>query len=211
MKTRLSIPIDTVHSLPYDREYSEVEAIVQVVYDIETQQDWSILKYAKKFQWSRNKVELFLEKRKLKERLEGHRRVTNSKQSANIKDRKTAFGEALIPYLKNGEVKSYQQYAKEEIRNFFDYWSEIDKRGRMRFENEQYFDIPRRLSTAKRLIWDKYGVDQLSDVSKEGDALLQYCKSYHQDHSGLVQMIKASKKSEEIKKFALAKLGEINV
>lgn len=209
MKTRLSIPIETINDLPYDREYSEAEAIIQIIYDIETQADWSVLGYAKQFQWSRNKVELFLEKRGLKDRLEGHRRVTNNKPSAVLKDRKVAFGKSLVPYLKNGEIKDYPQYTKEQIRNFFDYWTEVGKNNKMRFENESYFSIPRRLSTAKRLIWDKYGVEQNSDVSKEADTLLQYCKSYHQDHAGLVQMIKNSKKSDEIKKFALAKLGEV--
>ena len=152
MKTKISIPVETLHLLPYDREFSKAEAMIQVVYDIETQSEWSSEGYSKQFGWSRTKVENFLEKKtskgSLKEQLERHRKLTNRAPLRDIKDRRDAFYWACSKYV--------EKYGKENIRNFFDYWTESDGK-RMRFEDEKYFDIGRRLVTANRLIFNANG------------------------------------------------------
>ena len=59
--------------------------------------------------------------------------------SDTLEVRKHAFGEKLIPYMK--------QYGKALIREFFDYWTEHNENGKkMRFEKEKTFDISLRLA-----------------------------------------------------------------
>lgn len=56
-----------------------------------------------------------------------------------LETRKHSFGEKLIPYI--------EQYGKELIREFFDYWTERNENGKkMRFEKEKTFEISRRLA-----------------------------------------------------------------
>lgn len=54
--------------------------------------------------------------------------------------RKQKFGESLIPYT--------QQYGKEMIRAFFDYWSELNKLGtKMRVDKQDTWEVAKRLAT----------------------------------------------------------------
>lgn len=63
--------------------------------------------------------------------------------SDTLEVRKHAFGEKLIPYI--------EQYGKELIREFFDYWTEHNENGKkMRFEKEKTFEISRRLARWKK-------------------------------------------------------------
>ena len=65
--------------------------------------------------------------------------TTGDTQSDTLEVRKHAFGEKLIPYMK--------QYGKALIREFFDYWTEHNENGKkMRFEKEKTFEISRRLA-----------------------------------------------------------------
>lgn len=62
---------------------------------------------------------------------------------ATIDDRQNSFMEKLKPHL--------QEYPKEMLREFFDYWVEKNDGGRkMRFEMQKVFDINRRLKTWKK-------------------------------------------------------------
>ena len=71
---------------------------------------------------------------------------TNGK---SLEERKHDFGLSLIPYV--------EKYGKEMVREFFDYWTEHNEKGRkMRFEMEKIFNIPRRLVTWKKNE-DKFG------------------------------------------------------
>ena len=64
---------------------------------------------------------------------------TGDTLSDTLEVRKHAFGEKLIPYMK--------QYGKALIREFFDYWTEHNENGKkMRFEKEKTFEISRRLA-----------------------------------------------------------------
>ena len=65
--------------------------------------------------------------------------TTGDTQSDTLEVRKHAFGEKLIPYMK--------QYGKALIREFFDYWTEHNENGKkMRFEKEKTFEISLRLA-----------------------------------------------------------------
>ena len=65
--------------------------------------------------------------------------TTGDTPSDTLEVRKHAFGEKLIPYMK--------QYGKALIREFFDYWTEHNENGKkMRFEKEKTFEISRRLA-----------------------------------------------------------------
>ena len=64
---------------------------------------------------------------------------TGDTPSDTLEVRKHAFGEKLIPYMK--------QYGKALIREFFDYWTEHNENGKkMRFEKEKTFEISLRLA-----------------------------------------------------------------
>ena len=72
-----------------------------------------------------------------------------NKEQRTIEQRKAQFKELLVPYLNN--------YSKETLREFFEYWTEHglnDKK--MRVEKEKSFSIPRRLGTWKKNE-DKFG------------------------------------------------------
>ena len=64
--------------------------------------------------------------------------------SAATLSRKENFGRSLIPYV--------DKYGKEMIREFFDYWSEMNKsKSKMRFEQQPTWETSKRLATwAKR-------------------------------------------------------------
>lgn len=54
--------------------------------------------------------------------------------------RRDNFYNSLIPFV--------EQYGKEMIRNFYDYWSELDKREtKMRFETQPTWEVAKRLAT----------------------------------------------------------------
>jgi len=205
MKTKLSIPIETIYLLPTDREYSAAEAIIQIIHDIETQSEWSILNYSKQFTWSRTKVENFLQKKtnglSLKDKLERHRKITNSAPLRSIESRKKAFGLALVPYV--------EKYGKKNIRQFFDYWTESSGK-ELRFEAQKFFDIPRRLSTADKLIFSKNG--NIDSIQQEADSFLKYMKQdggyYRSDDKQqyLINWINRSNKSKEVKEYCLQKI-----
>jgi hypothetical protein len=51
---------------------------------------------------------------------------------------KVSFNEMLSPFISD---------LNDEYDNFFSYWTEKDKKGKERWENEKYFDISRRIKT----------------------------------------------------------------
>ena len=69
--------------------------------------------------------------------------------------RKHSFGEKLIPYI--------EEYGKDMIRKFFDYWTETNANGtKMRFEAEKMFEINKRLSR-----WANNNKEDRNDGNKE--------------------------------------------
>ena len=63
---------------------------------------------------------------------------SKEKESNNIAERKTHFFEL---------VNSYSDLLGNEFDNFFNYWAEPSKSGKMRFEAEKFFDVQRRINT----------------------------------------------------------------
>lgn len=59
-----------------------------------------------------------------------------------IENRKTDFHNSLQVY--SGE------FSESTINDFFNYWTEPNKKGKMRFEGEKYFYLGRRLATWKK-------------------------------------------------------------
>lgn len=65
--------------------------------------------------------------------------VINSKQKADIQERKTLFMEKVAKFTND--------YPREMLREFFDYWSEHGENDRkFRMEKEKSFDISKRLA-----------------------------------------------------------------
>ncbi|MBQ7539745.1 MAG: hypothetical protein IJT13_01320, partial [Bacteroidaceae bacterium] len=77
----------------------------------------------------------------------------------NVETRKKSFYNSLIPYV--------QMYGKEMVRDFYDYWSELNKsKTKMRFENQPTWEIGKRLTTwAKKE--NNYGKNRQSNSSEK--------------------------------------------
>lgn len=80
-------------------------------------------------------------------------------KAATLK-RKEEFYDSLIPYV--------ERYGKEMLRNFFDYWSEMNKsQTKMRFEKQPTWEVAKRLATwAKK---EKFDGKSSSVISKGGN------------------------------------------
>lgn len=64
----------------------------------------------------------------------------NKNKNENIEERKSKFYDSLIPFV--------EDYPKQMIRDFFEYWSEHgEKDKKMRFEKEKTFGTSQRLKT----------------------------------------------------------------
>lgn len=93
---------------------------------------------------------------KLKKSLHSRPRADQGQTESKVEKRKKDFYNSLIPFL--------QQYPKEMIRAFFDYWSELNKsRTKMRFENEKTWETPKRLMTWANKEKD-YGTNRRSNT-----------------------------------------------
>lgn len=66
--------------------------------------------------------------------------TTEQQIELDKKKRKTEFEKTLIPFL--------EKYGKQMLREFADYWTESNfGKRKMRFENEDFFDVSKRLAT----------------------------------------------------------------
>jgi len=82
--------------------------------------------------------------------------------------------------------ETFNEYSKELLRDFCDYWTEHNEQGRkMRFEKEKVFNIKRRLATWKRhsLQWNPIKEEKLPPYFSKnvwqtlrGDRLNEYKK-----------------------------------
>lgn len=67
----------------------------------------------------------------------------NDNNDNNIVLRANKFHEGLLPYVAT--------YGQDLVEEFFQYWTEPNKTGkRMRYESQDFFDVPRRLVTWNR-------------------------------------------------------------
>ena len=61
----------------------------------------------------------------------------------NVENRKRVFYNSLVPYV--------EQYGAEMVREFFDYWSELNRsKTKMRFEKQPTWEVGKRLATWSR-------------------------------------------------------------
>jgi hypothetical protein len=83
-----------------------------------------------------------------------------SAEKRKLNDRSTTVEQRKVKESKGNEIKEKEskisfsvqllQYVIElgdEYDNFYSYWTEKDKKGKERWENEKYFDISRRIKT----------------------------------------------------------------
>ena len=71
-------------------------------------------------------------------------KVVKPEKGKTLAERKKAFAEALTPFLEKG-------YAKEMLRDFFNYWAQVNEGGtKMHWEKQKTFEIARRLATWKK-------------------------------------------------------------
>lgn len=141
------------------RVYSKAEAWIYL-----QENDISINATAKLFGWSTTKLYAFLKeiKNTLKKtpkktppkaittsntntslEVTANKKTPKKTGKKTLEERKLAFGNKLVPYV--------EKYGREMIREFFDYWIEINDGGRlMRFEKEDTFSTAHRLGR-----WDK--------------------------------------------------------
>lgn len=88
-----------------------------------------------------------------------NKRITTTKEYKNIEERKKLFYEQV------GKFAS--QYQKDLLRAFFHYWTEVNKKGdKLRFEDQKYFEIGKRLATWYRNNKDKYGSGNSKESGK---------------------------------------------
>jgi hypothetical protein len=66
--------------------------------------------------------------------------LTNKESNKTIKE-KVDFSDLMLPHLDIFDLLG------DEFENFKSYWTEPDKKGKQRWENEKYFDIRRRIKT----------------------------------------------------------------
>ena len=81
--------------------------------------------------------------------------------STNIEGRKKVFYESLIPFV--------AQYGKDMLREFFNYWSEMNKsRTKMRFEQQPTWETSKRLAT-----WSKKDNSYNHEISRRNNGAEQ--------------------------------------
>lgn len=64
--------------------------------------------------------------------------IDNNNNIDNIEKQKQKFSDKLVPYV--------EKYGAEMIQEFYDYWTETDGKGKMRFQKQEVFEISRRLA-----------------------------------------------------------------
>ena len=173
--------------------------------------DFRINATAKLFKWSTTKLYSFLEKVDIKckkntpkntakktppkvvtaSKADTSLEVTENKKTPKKTDKKTleerklAFGNKLVPYM--------DKYGKEMLREFFDYWTEINDGGRlMRFEKEDTFSTAHRLGR-----WDKnqekYGNTKTRDAKYGNQNKVKADEWTNEDTESLVLLSRSIK------------------
>jgi rubrerythrin len=106
-----------------------------------------LLNFSKKYQVSKEKnakrISEWRDNQAVTENVTRSEHVRNAdkvKESKvnKVKESKEELSEMLSPFISD---------LNDEYDNFFSYWTEKDKKGKERWENEKYFDISRRIKT----------------------------------------------------------------
>lgn len=81
-------------------------------------------------------------------------KVVKPGKGKTLAERRKTFAEALTPFLEKG-------YSKEMLRDFFNYWAQVNEGGtKMHWEKQKTFEIARRLATWKRNNYGKSSSEQ---------------------------------------------------
>jgi hypothetical protein len=105
-----------------------------------------LLNFSQKYQVKKEKnakrISEWRENQLVSEKVTHYESVSNADKvnKSKVKESKVniSFSEMLSPYLLE---------LNNEYDNFYSYWTEKDKKGKERWENEKYFDISRRIKT----------------------------------------------------------------
>lgn len=119
-------------------------------------------------------------KTKIKETKESNTNVLPKKAASSdapIKQREILFYESLKPYL--------DDYGKEMLREFYDYWSEPNKsKSKMRFEGEKTWDIGRRLKRWSNNNFEKNGKSSKNNGTRSLDNKESIMREYQEAITG---------------------------
>jgi len=105
-----------------------------------------LLNFSEKYQVKKEKnakrIAEWRENQSVSEKVTHYESVSNAPKvnKSKVKESKVniSFSEMLSPFIAD---------LNNEYDNFFSYWTEKDKKGKERWENEKYFDISRRIKT----------------------------------------------------------------
>jgi hypothetical protein len=105
-----------------------------------------LLNFSEKYQVKKEKnakrIAEWRENQSVSEKVTHYESVSNAPKvnKSKVKESKVniSFSEMLSPFIAD---------LNYEYDNFFSYWTEKDKKGKERWENEKYFDISRRIKT----------------------------------------------------------------
>lgn len=119
-------------------------------------------------------------KTKIKETKESNTNVLPKKAASSdapIKQREILFYESLKPYL--------DDYGKEMLREFYDYWSEPNKsKTKMRFESEKTWDVGRRLKRWSNNNFEKNGKASTNNGTRSLDNKESIMRDFEKAISG---------------------------
>ena len=83
---------------------------------------------------------------------ENNNKKEKVKKEKPLEERKQEFYDSLIPFV--------EEFGKVMVRDFFDYWTETNKSGKkMRFEDQRFFSLKRRLVTWRKNNEEKYNTN----------------------------------------------------
>ena len=196
----IRLPDDTINDLPYDRPYSKAEALLQVYYDREHNNTFTLRGYARQFTWSVHKVSDLLN------RIKGtHKPSKNGTSKVKTKQFKPPTKEEINFYLLHLSEK-YPEYKQFDIDKFINFYK---SKGWFVGKNKMA-DWQSAVHGAK-----KWCIEIDDSITDRADALLKELKSdinYVTDPSNerLRAMVNKCKINQSIKDYALTKLGMKN-
>jgi hypothetical protein len=69
-------------------------------------------------------------------------------KESKVKESKVnIYNDNPVQYFRENLKKYIGQYENKLLKDFFDYWTEPSKSGKLRFEDQKFFDFKRRLNT----------------------------------------------------------------
>lgn len=110
-----------------------------------------LLNFSEKYQIKKEKnakrIAEWRENQLVSENVTDYKNVSNTPKIKESKVKESKIKENNINPTFSELLKTYVFDLGDEYDNFYSYWTEKDKKGKERWENEKYFDIARRIST----------------------------------------------------------------